>query len=298
MMHYDNCPVCKGTHLKLHLRCRDYLVSNKEFDLVKCSDCDFVLTQDHPDSNEIGSYYKSEDYISHSDTKRGLFNFLYHLARKFMLGKKCRLVKKVTGLKTGSILDIGSGTGYFPYTMKQAGWDVAGVEINDSAREFSRTKFGLNIIKPEAIKGLTDESFDCISLWHVLEHLEDPENYMEEIKRLLKPGGTCLIALPNNFSSDAKHYKEYWAAYDVPRHLWHFSPAVFKLFSDNNGFRVIEKIPLPLDAFYISVLSEKNKKGNPGIVRGFYTGFRSYLISLFRPESNSSLVYVLKRNKD
>ena len=297
MRHYQSCPVCNGTNLHLNFSCRDYLVSNKEFDLFKCSDCGFILTQDHPDSNEIGSFYKSDAYISHSDTKRGLFNFLYHIARKFMLGKKSRLVKKVSGLKTGSILDIGSGTGYFAFAMKEAGWQVTGVEIDEAAREYSRTKFGLNIINSDAIKGLPNESFDCITLWHVLEHLEEPEIYLQEIRRLLKPDGTCIIALPNHLSTDAKHYRQFWAAYDVPRHLWHFSPDVFKLFSERNGFQVIRRVPLPLDAFYISILSEKNKKGILAILNGFYTGLRSYLISVFRQELNSSLVYVIKRNQ-
>ena len=297
MRHYQSCPVCNCTSLNLLFRCRDYLVTYKEFELFKCSECGFILTQDHPDSNEIGAYYISEDYISHSDTKRGLFNLLYHLGRKFMLRKKSRLVRTSCSLKTGSILDIGSGTGYFLSAMKQAGWDCTGIEINQAAREYSKNKFGLTIFAPDAIKDLPGKSFDCITLWHVLEHLENPENYMEEIYRLLKPGGTCLIALPNNLSTDARHYKEYWAAYDVPRHLWHFSPAVFKVLSERNGFSITRTIPLPLDAFYISILSEKNKKGRLAILRGFYAGFRSYLISVFRPELNSSLVYVIKRNQ-
>jgi 2-polyprenyl-3-methyl-5-hydroxy-6-metoxy-1,4-benzoquinol methylase len=295
MVHYNKCPICDSSNLTFYIKCKDTLVSGKEFDLYQCAECNFTFTQDHPGEKEIGNYYRSGDYISHSDTTKGIFNTLYHFVRRLMLRKKKRIITQVSGLKTGSILDIGSGTGYFAYYMKQAGWTVTGIEPNETARMFSIDKFGINVLNPEAIKNLSKECFDCITLWHVLEHLEYLDDYLLEIRRLLKPGGICLVALPNHRSFDAKYYKQFWAAYDVPRHLWHFSPDTFHRLTNNYRFSIIGKIPLRIDAFYISILSEKNKREQFPIISGWFTGLKSYLISIFQPERNSSLVYLLKK---
>ena len=295
MVHYTNCPVCSKPNLAFFLRSKDFLVSGKEFDLCQCSDCNFIFTQDHPDEKDIGKFYQSENYISHNDTKRGLFNTLYHFVRKLMLFKKKNLVKRSTGLQSGSLLDIGSGTGYFASTMKNAGWEVSGVEVNEAARNYSIEKFEIDIKSPDEIKKMPNESFDCITLWHVLEHLENPNNYLDEISRLLKPGGTCLIALPNYQSFDAEYYKQFWAGYDVPRHLWHFNSNTFKKLIDNHGFKFISKALLPFDAFYISILSEKNKGASFIMMRGMITGLKSFFISIFKVERSSSIVYIIRK---
>jgi 2-polyprenyl-3-methyl-5-hydroxy-6-metoxy-1,4-benzoquinol methylase len=295
MTHYINCPVCNSPQLVFFMKCNDFLVTGKEYELYRCSDCNFILTQDHPEEKEIGSFYQSQDYISHSDAQKGLFNSLYHLVRKLMLKRKMSIVKNVSGLNRGTILDIGSGTGYFASTMKKAGWNVSGVEVNDAAREFSIKKFGLNIIPSGEINNIPSYSYDCITLWHVLEHLENPVYYLKEIDRLLKPGGICLVALPNWLSFDAKYYKQFWAAYDVPRHLWHFNPDSIHRLAERYQFNIIEKIPLPFDSYYISILSEKNRQALFPVIQGFFTGFKSNLISLFQQEKNSSLIYVLKK---
>jgi SAM-dependent methyltransferase len=296
MVHHTKCPVCNCTSFSFCLRCKDYLVSGIEYDLYQCAECNFVLTQDHPDEKEIGDSYRSEDYISHSDTKRGHFNSLYHIVRSFMLTRKVQIVKRATGLKKGIILDIGSGTGYFASAMKEAGWAVIGIEVNIMAREYSIKKFGIDVLPPDAIKNISDESIDCITLWHSLEHLEGLNDTFIEIRRLLTPGGICLVALPNICSFDSEYYKQFWAGYDVPRHLWHFSIDTFRKLSDNYRFEFVGKAGLPFDAFYISILSEKNKGTNFPVARGMLTGLKSFLISVFRPEKNSSLVYLIKKN--
>ena len=231
MVHHNVCPLCSSEQISLYLNCTDHFISKKDFTIGKCAACGFLFTQNYPEESEISAYYESDDYISHSDTSEGLSNKLYRIARSFMLGRKKNLVNTITNKKSGNLLDIGSGTGHFAGTMKRSGWQVKGIEINEKARDFGISHFGLEIIAPDKISGLESNSFDCITLWHVLEHFHDPSDYASEIYRLLKPGAACIIALPNSSSYDAVYYGRYWAAWDVPRHLWHFSPETFMRFS-------------------------------------------------------------------
>jgi SAM-dependent methyltransferase len=295
MVHHNVCPLCSSEKIFLHFRCVDHLISREEFAIYKCQGCGFEFTQDHPEEAETGRYYESDDYISHSDTSKGFSNKIYRLVRSAMLLKKRGIIKNVTGLQKGTLLDIGSGTGHFAGTMKKAGWQVKGIEINEKARNFSISRFGLDVTVPEQISALESESFDCITLWHVLEHFHDPFKNASDILRLLKPGGICVIALPNCSSYDAKHYGRFWAAYDVPRHLWHFNPSTFRLFSEKTGFVLENLRTLPLDVFYISLLSERNK----GSKIPFFTGMAKAKIfaflSLFNMERSSSVIYILKK---
>jgi 2-polyprenyl-3-methyl-5-hydroxy-6-metoxy-1,4-benzoquinol methylase len=295
MVHQHSCPLCLSEKVIIKFGCTDHFISKEEFKIAQCQKCGFQFTQDSPEEKEIGRYYESEEYISHSNTSKGLSNKLYRFARSFMLRRKLSIVNKITIKKSGSILDIGSGTGHFAYTMKRSGWQVTGIEINDKAREFSKVQFGLDVISPDEIPSLKPESFDCITLWHVLEHFHDPFKYAAEIHRLLKPGGTCLIALPNSDSFDAEYYKEFWAAYDVPRHLWHFNPETFTLFAEKTGFRVTEIRNLPLDVFYISSLSEKYKKSSLPFIKGMVRAKFYTLRAFFNNERSSSVIYILKK---
>jgi len=295
MIHHDICPLCSNPEISHFLSCTDNLVSKKAFDIYRCTNCGFVFTQDYPDEAEISGYYESDDYISHSDTNKGLTDKVYQVIRRIMLTRKKRLISKITGLSTGSILDIGSGTGYFLNTMKKSGWHINGVEINAKAREYASSRFGIDTIPPEKIGLISGKSFDCVTLWHVLEHFHGPYKYMEEIRRLLKDDGVCIVALPNSNSFDSKHFGKKWAAYDVPRHIWHYNPSTFTMFADRNKFKVIEKHNLPLDVFYISILSEKYSGSKIAFLRGAAKGaiflIRSWLIR----SGNSSIIYILKK---
>ena len=295
MVHLDKCPLCDSERFVLHARCKDHFLSSEEFELVRCSGCGFVLTQDHPSVNDAGKYYESEDYISHNDNATGFSNLLYRFSRNIMLRRKRRLVKEISGLKEGTLLDIGSGTGHFLNEMKNAGWETRGIEISEKAREYSISKFGLEVLDPENINSLETGSYDCVTLWHVLEHFQDPFTYVREVHRLLKPGGKCLVAMPNCSSYDAVHYGRFWAAYDVPRHLWHFTPGTFRLFSEKEGFKLTGICQLPLDVFYISALSEKYKGSRLSFIKGMLKGSWFALLSLFRKNRNSSLIYLLRR---
>jgi len=294
MITHSICPLCSSVKTILYLKCTDNLLSSEEFNLCKCSECGFIYTGQYPEEQNIGRYYGSDDYISHNDKAKGFLNRVYLRARGIMLKRKGRMVEKASGITMGRILDIGCGTGHFAATMKQKGWEVTGIEPDTKARDFASVQFGLDVERPEQISGLASGSYDCITMWHVLEHFHDPFSYAAEIRRLLKPGGVCLCALPNCSSLDAKHYNESWAAYDVPRHLWHFTPETFRVFTGKTGFRITEIRSLPLDVFYISILSEKNTGSKFHFIKGMIMGSLFAFLALFNKSRSSSLIYFLR----
>lgn len=298
MVHHNVCPLCLSEKIALQFSCTDHLISKEVFQIDKCTECGFEFTQDYPEEREIAKYYESDEYISHSDTSIGFSNKLYRLARIFMLRRKLGIIRNVTGLNNGSLLDIGSGTGHFADTMKTAGWQVKGIEINEKARDFTTSQFGLEVIGPDEISTLESNSFDCITLWHVLEHFHDPYKYASEILRLLKPHGISIIALPNSSSFDAKHYGRFWAAYDVPRHLWHFNPSTFRLFAKKTGFNIETIMNLPLDVFYISALSEKYMGAKLSFIKGMARAKIFAFLSVFKKERSSSVIYILQKTRD
>jgi SAM-dependent methyltransferase len=295
MVHHSSCPVCYSSDIRQSLKCTDHFRSGEVFNLYTCTVCGFTFTQDHPSDDEAGKYYESAEYISHSDTSEGITNKIYRVVRGIMLRKKRELIKSATVLKTGTLLDIGTGTGHFAHEMKINGWEVSGIEINDKARQASNERFGLSIISPADISLLKPGSFDCITLWHVLEHFNDIYMYIREINRLLKPGGTVVIALPNKNSYDADHFREYWAAWDVPRHVWHFNPDTLGFLFESRGFKMYDIVPLRLDVFYISILSEKYRGNKLAFLTGIMKGFLFALKALFNKKKTSSLIYILRK---
>jgi SAM-dependent methyltransferase len=298
MILHTKCPLCSSAGIAPFLECADHFLTEEKFELARCSDCGFVFTLNYPDEVEISRYYESPEYISHNDSTGGLAAKMYRFARKFMLKKKMRMVRMASGISKGSLLDIGSGTGHFLETMSKGGWSTKGIEINWNAREYSKSEFGLDVISPDEISSLPPASFDVITLWHVLEHFQDPFGYASEISRLLKPDGVCLIALPNCDSSDAIHYREFWAAYDVPRHLWHFTPESFGVFAERSGFKIKSLDSLPLDVFYISILSERYRNPKFHLIKGLFTGLRLSIRSAGKKKKASSLVYtIIKANQ-
>jgi SAM-dependent methyltransferase len=294
----NKCLVCNSNNIAFRLGCKDHLTGDENFDIYACKSCGFLFTINPPSEKEIGKYYDTGDYISHSDTKKGFTNTLFHFTRDLMLYRKRSLINKATGLKTGSLLDIGCGTGYFAGFMKKAGWIVTGLEKNERARNFAFKKFNLEVLEDTDLEKCKDNHFDCITLWHVFEHFHNPVNYMAVIKRLLKPGGLCIAAMPNCSSFDAQHYGKYWAAWDVPRHLWHFTPSTFRDFTDKNGFEITKIRSLPADVFYISILSEKYRGANLPFMTGIIKSIWFAVFSLFSKNRSSSLIYLLKRKAD
>jgi SAM-dependent methyltransferase len=295
MIHHDRCPLCSSEMINVHFICIDHFISKEPFNIARCNRCGFLFTQDYPSENDINRYYESDNYISHSDTSEGIINKIYHLIRQIMLVRKKRIIKRLTGLKSGNLLDVGSGTGHFASVMKKSGWRVKGIEISEKARKFSAATFGLDIIDPVRISELDANSFDCVTMWHVLEHFHDPHRYISDILTLLKPGGTCLVALPNSSSFDAKYYRHLWAAFDVPRHLWHFDTVTFSDFSGKAGLQVERRLLLPFDVFYISVLSEKYKGSRMPFITGIGMAFWFSFLTVFNKNRSSSVIYVLRK---
>ncbi|MFW6257463.1 MAG: class I SAM-dependent methyltransferase, partial [Prolixibacteraceae bacterium] len=288
------CPVCDSNDFSYFLTTTDFFVSGEQFDINHCNVCGLKVTRNAKDEEQNGKYYQSENYISHSNTGKGIVNLLYHLVRKYMLKKKRKLTEKTAGYKKGSLLDVGSGTGYFLNEMKSHGWQVTGIEKSSEARQFAAEKFEMDLKTDEEMFQMQDSRFDVITLWHVLEHIHRLSESMEAFFRLLKPNGKLVIAVPNRSSFDAKKYKEYWAAWDVPRHIWHFTPKCIRLLAQKHGLRVKCMYNMPFDSFYISILSEKYKQSSFPLIRGFITGKISWLISLTRKGRASSVVYVLE----
>lgn len=272
---------------------KDHSITKETFELWRCAGCDFLFTQDPPLPEQAGRYYKGEEYISHSDSQEGLVNKLYHQARDFMLGRKYALVNKVA--KGKRLLDYGTGTGYFTDFMVRKGYQAQGIEIDEDARTYGRKKFGITVDAPAALfEELTPNSFDVISLWHVLEHLYDPKKYLNRFNELLTNDGKLIIAVPNHKSTDAAAYGADWAAYDVPRHLWHFSPLTMRKMVETAGFRVVSTRHMPLDPFYVSIMSQRYHNGG-GLLSGGLKGLNSFVASTLDTERGSSVIYVCEK---
>ena len=287
------CPACGNGVWTDAGQVKDYSISGEWFGLKECALCHLKATFPQPGENEIGRYYASEDYISHSDTKSGLINRLYHTAREYMLKKKLKWVQQASGKKSGILLDVGAGTGHFAHFMQSKGWEVTALEPDEKARKVAVEKLGINIHPLESLSKQNVRSFDVITLWHVLEHVHDLPGYMDHFRSILKPDGVLIIAVPNHTSRDARKYGAQWAAYDVPRHLWHFSPTSMEKLMARHHFTLTEKIPMTLDAFYVSMLSEKYK-GNDvlGSVGGFVSGLQTLMATSNNVDQASSVIYI------
>ncbi|MHB1922160.1 MAG: class I SAM-dependent methyltransferase [Chitinophagaceae bacterium] len=293
--HYDDCPLCHSQNIAKKRLVHDHSISNEVFEIWSCQDCTLLFTQNAPDAVNIAAYYGSEEYISHSETKKGWINQLYHQARRFALLKKQNWITSETGLKTGKILDIGAGTGSFLRHMQKCGWQVTGVEPDQNARENSFRHYGLTLLSAEELFRLGNQKFEVITLWHVLEHIHDLHPYLEQIKNLLSPGGRIFIAVPNYQSLDARFYQDFWAAYDVPRHLYHFSPLSMKHLLKMHDLRVVNQKSMLFDSFYISLLSEKYLSCNhPHYLRGMWQGFKSMVHTSIIPDQGSSMLYIVR----
>ena len=288
------CPLCGSDALESAMECKDYYASGETYVLEKCSKCGFLFTQNVPDETEIGRYYETPAYISHSDTRKGLTNSLYHIVRKYMLKRKRLLVEKISGRTNGNLLDYGTGTGYFAQTMKEAGWHVTAIEKSEQARKTALDNFGLQVDSEQTFSQLQSGTFHVITLWHVLEHLQNLNEMWEQLRRQLTSDGHLVVAVPNCQSSDAGYYGNMWAAYDVPRHLWHFSPETMRQFAEKHGFRLIRTLPMPFDAFYVSILSEKYRQTALPFIKGMCSGLRAWLRACRQPDKSSSLIYVFR----
>ncbi|MFV8328157.1 class I SAM-dependent methyltransferase [Flavobacterium sp. ZS1P14] len=274
---------------KHFLTVKDYSVSKETFDLYHDEELDMLITYPQPSLENLGKYYESVDYISHTDSKRSLFEKAYHFVKNIALKNKLNLINSLQPSK-GSVLDIGAGTGDFLSVAKENGWHTIGVEPSDKAKIIAKHK-GVSFV--EETSELQSYSFDVISMWHVLEHVPDLNEQLKELKRLLKPNGTLIIAVPNFKSFDAKYYGKFWAAYDVPIHFWHFSKKAIKMIFEKEQMKLIKILPMKFDSFYVSLLSEKYKTGKMNFIKAFFIGLQSNWEAASDFEY-SSHIYILK----
>lgn len=287
-----NCPVCGHSEFTDLLECQDYTVSQEKFKIVSCQNCNFKFTNPRPNASTIGSYYESEDYISHSDTNKGLINQAYKWVRSYMLRKKMNLINKRQ--QKGTLLDVGCGTGYFLETCQKAGWKVEGFEPDKNARKQAENRISHPIQEDLFSKNLTKNTFDVITLWHVLEHVHTLDETLIHLKSLLKKEGLLVIAVPNLESYDAQVFQEYWAAYDVPRHLYHFSQETLKTLMQKYQLEVKEIHPMPFDSYYASLLSSKYQTGKTQYLKAVSLGYKSNQKAKKNKNNYSSLIYFIR----
>lgn len=285
-----NCPVCGSQKLAPFISAKDYFLTGESFNIVKCGECGFRFTNPRPRAEELGKYYESAEYISHSDSRKGIFASVYQVVRKYTLYRKLSMISNFQ--PKGNILDIGCATGQFLNYMAEHNWNTTGIEPDDKTRAHAISEYGLNVYPEEHLNVLPKSSFDVITMWHVLEHVSDLNGRLQQLATLLKPEGTLIVALPNCNAYDAKIYGEFWAGYDLPRHLYHFTREDVKLLLERHGFTVVNIRPMKFDAFYVSLLSEKYMRGKmrwlPAIWNGFWSNMKSG-----QKNGYSSQIYVI-----
>ena len=273
----NNCPVCGDNEFSIFLKVKDHFLSGENFDILSCKKCSFKFINPRPDQHSIGPYYQSENYISHDAGKADLLSTIYRLVRKISIRSKYRLVGKFCN--TGKLLDIGCGTGEFLAYCRDHGFKVTGMEPGEKARTFSINNHGIEVADHLDRLLESGQKFDCITMWHVLEHIHELNETIVRIKKLLTTGGTLVVAVPNSNSPDAQHYGAWWAAYDVPRHLYHFTSDTIRQLFTKHGMQTLKIFPQRLDAYYVSLLSEKYRNGKSNyfaaVLRGFFSNFQA-----------------------
>lgn len=291
----EHCTVCLSDNISPLMDCADHFVTNESFSIQRCNACSFCFTSPRPEEKDVGQYYESIEYISHSKTQKGLVNRLFHLSRNYTINYKKKLVKKYSS--GNSILDYGCGTGDFLHAMSSSGWDCFGIEPNKKARDIALSKGNIKAWHENMLDEIPDNSFHAITLWHVLEHIYPLNDRLRSFYRLLDEKGMLFVALPNMQSSDALRYGPYWAAWDVPRHIHHFNPETIVKLMYRYGFQLMDTRPLFLDAFYISLLSEKYKSGKSKFPIAMFHGLQSNLHAFFGNGNYSSLIYIFKKSE-
>ncbi len=291
----DRCPVCGGEQFDLALQARDNTVSSETFKVVRCKSCAFLFTNPRPSVLAIGKYYESTDYISHHDEGKDLMSRAYSWVRQYTTQQKIRLLEKLNG-HTGSLLDIGSGTGYFLSQAKAAGWKVTGTEPNAEARTASKSRVGEAVHESIWEPVLTANTYDAITMWHVLEHVHLLNETFDWLHEHLNPKGKLIIAVPNPESGDAGKFKEHWAAYDVPRHLYHFTKKSMTQLAEAHNFEVEQVMPMWFDSYYVSLLSSRYAQGKTNVPQSLWEATRSNWngrSSTNVKPNTSSLIYIL-----
>ncbi|MFQ3212747.1 MAG: 2-polyprenyl-3-methyl-5-hydroxy-6-metoxy-1,4-benzoquinol methylase [Marivirga sp.] len=289
------CPVCSSDNITNHSVIKDHSVSKESFVIMLCDNCNFQFTNPRPDHSQIARFYQSQNYISHTNKGNNPINLLYKIVRNYSTAQKIKLIKTITNRKNGKIFDYGIGTGYFLKAIEQAGWRVTGLEPDTAARNLAEKSTGITIHSDLSKIIDNNEKFDLITLWHVLEHVHDVNEVFIKLKTLLKEKGKMLIAVPNVDSFDNNLFQEHWAAYDVPRHLYHFNQESMKTFVMKHGMKVKKVHPMKFDSFYISMLSNKYKTGSSNLLKSLITGLQSNHYAKQHKNNYSSIIFEIRK---
>ena len=290
------CPWCNSENNHQFLALKDYFLTQEEFKILECNECKLLFTSPCPTPDKIGNYYKSEDYLSHNEEKKGLFAKIYNKVKKINIKNKFNITVNGQQSTDNNLLDIGCGVGDFLLYAKEKGCNVTGIEPSEDARKIAEKKLDCKILSPEELQNIPNNSFDIITMWHVLEHVADLKTEIHHLQRILKKDGRLVLALPNYKSYDAEYYKDKWAAYDVPRHLSHFSQTSIKNIFKETTLQLVDIKPLKWDSFYISMLSEQYLNSKNSFIKGTLTGWKSNRKAKKSGEY-SSLVYIFNVNK-
>lgn len=286
----ERCPVCGNSNIINYFICTDYTVSGESFALSICSHCNLIFTNPRPAKEIIGKYYNSYNYQPHTN-RQTLTDRLYRFIRSINNRQKINLINRVAD--KGKLLDVGCGTGSFLKLCRQNGWDISGVEPTPSANQAASSSLGFQVTAD--LREIKEHgSFSVITFWHVLEHIYELNESIEFAKGLLSKNGKMIIALPNNKSYDAQKYHECWAAFDVPRHLYHFNQDSFSFLVREHGLKIQETVPMYFDAYYISLLSEQYKSGIKSWTKSFINGYKSNIYAKKNNKDYSSLIYVVR----
>ncbi len=292
MITMKKCLLCLNEQTEHYGSSRDYFLTAEPFDLIKCTHCGLIFTDPFPDENKLSDYYKSENYFSHPHKRMNLMGKMYDWVKRQNIRSKYKLIHQFKS--KGRLLDIGCGSGDFIHYGKYIGWDVSGVEPDEPARKFAAEKTQKPILPPGQTDIWKADTFDVITLWHVLEHVYDLDKQLREISRLAKQDALIVVALPNHRSHDAKRYGEYWAAWDLPRHLYHFDQDSIRFLFEKHGYSLVQTFPMKWDAYYVALLSEKYKFKKQNYVRAFWEAFLSNR-KAGRSKQYSSLIYCFER---
>ncbi len=286
------CPYCQSDSSDLHLKLKDYFLTQEDFEIYRCPHCGLLFTWPRPNDSELGRYYKSDDYLSHNESKKGIIPFIYNRVKRVNIKNKFNIA--TTAAKGKRMLDFGCGVGDFIFYAKQNGYEVAATDVSDNARNAAAKKLGTPLPSPQQVFEMPDNSFDIITMWHVLEHIGDLKTQIFHLDRLLAQDGRLVIALPDYLSYDAQHYQKMWAAYDVPRHLNHFDKNSLQNLFSTTQLKLVDTKPLKWDSYYISMMSEKYRGASLSFVRGLVQGFKSNRAARKSGEY-SSMVYIFER---